>query len=48
MTVLKEIGGTVGTIGIADYNNDGWMDFLVPNYDKSYVEVYTFAPASDI
>jgi hypothetical protein len=46
MAVLKDLGGTVGSIGLGDFNNDGWLDFLVPNYDKNYVEVYTFAPTA--
>ena len=44
MKVLKNLGGTVGSLVYKDFDNDGYLDFLVPNYDKNYIEVYTFAP----
>jgi len=43
MVTLKDLGGTVGSLLIGDFNKDGYSDFLVPNYDSNYVEVYTFA-----
>jgi hypothetical protein len=36
--------GTVGTILIEDFDNDGWKEVVVPCYDKNHVAVYTFAP----
>lgn len=37
-------GFTVGQISIADINNDGYMEFVVPLYEDNTVKVYTFAP----
>jgi hypothetical protein len=25
-----------------DFNNDGFLEFFVPNYDGNYIEVYEF------
>lgn len=38
--LVKNLGGTVGSITVYDFNNDGFMEFLVPNYDQSYIEVF--------
>ncbi len=44
---IKNLGGTVGSLTYYDFNNDGLLEFLVPNYDKNYIEVYEFyMPAS--
>lgn len=40
--LIKNLGGTVGSMTYYDFNNDGFLEFLVPNYDKSYIEVYEF------
>jgi hypothetical protein len=40
--VIKNVGGTVGIIATYDFDNDGYLEFLVPNYDQSYIEVYQF------
>jgi hypothetical protein len=40
--VLDNAGGTVGAIGVADVNGDGFTELFVPNYDKNYVNVYTY------
>lgn len=40
--VIKNLGGTVGSLTFYDFNNDGWLEFLVPNYDGGYIEVFTF------
>ena len=37
-------GYTVGQISIADINNDGYSDFVVPLYEGNSVKIYTFAP----
>lgn len=42
MELVKNLGGTVGSIAYADLDNDGWLEFFVPNYDKGYIEVYQF------
>ena len=41
-TLIKNLGGTVGSITYGDSNHNGWLEFYVPNYDKNYVEVYEF------
>lgn len=47
--VIKNLGGTVGSLTYFDYNNDGFLEFFVPNYDKNYIEVYEFyQPAAAI
>jgi len=42
MDLVKNLGGTVGSMAYADLDNDGWLEFFVPNYDKGYIEVYQF------
>jgi len=34
--------GTVGALAFTDLNNDGWTEMWMPNYDKSYVELFKF------
>merc|ERR1711957_116154 len=38
--LIKDFGGTVGAITWADIDNDGWNEVFIPNYDKSYVEIF--------
>lgn len=45
-SLIENLGGTVGSITYGDSNNNGWLEFYVPNYDKSYVEVFEFYDAS--
>jgi hypothetical protein len=40
--VIKDLGGTVGIIATYDFDNDGYEEFFVPNYDGNYIEVYRF------
>jgi hypothetical protein len=40
--LIKNLGGTVGSIAYGDSNKNGWLEFYVPNYDQSYIEVYEF------
>lgn len=40
--LIKNLGGTVGSITFGDSDGDGWLEFYVPNYDKNYIEVYKF------
>lgn len=40
--IIKNLGGTVGSIATYDFDNDGYQEFFVPNYDGNYIEVYTF------
>ena len=40
--VIKNLGGTVGIVATYDFDNDGYEEFFVPNYDGNYIEVYRF------
>ena len=40
--LIKDEKGTVGSMTYDDLDSDGFLEFLVPNYDKGYVEVYQF------
>ena len=40
--VIKNLGGTVGSITTYDFDKDGYLEFFVPNYDGNYIEVYQF------
>ena len=50
LETIKNEGGTVGSLAFADLDQDGWLEFLVPNYDNNYIEIYQFfdADAEDI
>jgi hypothetical protein len=37
-------GFTVGQIAIADIDNDGFSEYVVPLYEANAVEIYTFSP----
>lgn len=41
--LIKNEGGTVGALAFADLDGDGYQELWVPNYDKSYVEVFKFS-----
>ena len=45
METIKNEGGTVGSLAFADLDGDGWLEFLVPNYDNNYIEIYQFFDA---
>lgn len=40
--LVNYLGGTVGSIATYDFDGDGYLEFFVPNYDNSYIEVYQF------
>lgn len=40
--LIKNLGGTVGSIATYDFNNDGFIEFFVANYDNNYIDVYQF------
>ena len=42
VTVLDNDQGTVGALAIADVTGDGMVEVFVPNYDKGYLNVWTF------
>eukprot|EP00475_Leptophrys_vorax_P004872 TRINITY_DN1290_c0_g1_i1.p1 TRINITY_DN1290_c0_g1~~TRINITY_DN1290_c0_g1_i1.p1 ORF type:complete len:417 (-),score=125.51 TRINITY_DN1290_c0_g1_i1:37-1287(-) len=43
--VITKVNGVIGSIGIADVDGDGYVEFFVPDYDQSQVIAYTFSPA---
>jgi len=45
---IISVNGVIGSIGIGDIDNDGYVEFFVPNYDKSTVYAYTFSPAQTV
>ena len=44
--IVVDAGGTVGALAFQDLNGDGWLEVLMPNYDKGYIEVWTMTAAS--
>ena len=44
--VISDANGTVGALDFTDLDNDGWIEMWMPNYDKSYVEVFKMHPAA--
>jgi len=46
---IKNEKGTVGALTWSDLDGDDWQELWVPNYDKSFVEVFKFMekPSSD-
>jgi len=40
--IIKNYGGTVGSIAYFDFDNDGFMEFFVADYDNNYIDVYQF------
>jgi len=44
--LIKNEGGTVGSLTFSDFDANGWQEMWVPNYDKSYIEVFLFTPNS--
>ena len=44
--IVIDAGGTVGALAFQDLNDDGWLEVLMPNYDKGYIEVWTISSAA--
>jgi len=44
-TIIK-VDGVIGSIGIGDVDGDGYVEFFVPDYDKSEITAFTFSPAA--
>ena len=38
-------GGTIGSLETSDLDADGWLEVWMPNYDKSYIELFKLSPA---
>ena len=45
-TLIKNEKGTVGALAFSDLDNNDWQEMWVPNYDKSYIEVFLFSAAT--
>jgi hypothetical protein len=41
-SVMRNVGGTCGSLAFADIDGDGWKEIFIPNYDKGEVFVYKF------
>ena len=46
-TLIKEEKGTVGSIALGDVTGNGFMDVLIPNYDKGYIELWQCSEADE-
>jgi len=46
MDTIKNEGGTVGALAWSDLDGDDWSELWVPNYDKSYIELFKFSDAT--
>jgi len=44
LTVLHDCGGTVGSLAVGDFNQDGYSDIIVSCYDGNNMVAYTYAP----
>lgn len=44
--MIEDAQGTVGYISAGRFLGNGGMDFVVPNYDKGYLDFFTY-PQSD-
>lgn len=44
--IVVKAKGTIGALATADYDNNGWLEMYMPNYDKGYIEVFTITKAS--
>ena len=46
--IFADAKGTVGCLATSDYDEDEWLEVWMPNYDKSYIELFKIsaAPAS--
>ena len=47
LDTIKDEGGTVGALAMSDLDNNGWLELWVPNYDKSYIELWKFSALAD-
>lgn len=43
-TIFKDAKGTVGALAFSDLDGDGWQEVWMPNYDKSYIELWKVTP----
>jgi len=46
MDTIKDEGGTIGALTWSDLDGDNWNELWVPNYDKSYIELFKFSNAT--
>lgn len=47
VSVLVNVGGTVGTPAVGDVDNDGYAEVFVSAYDSSTVYAFSFAPNAE-
>jgi hypothetical protein len=45
-TIFDNAKGTVGCLAFSDLDNDGWTEIWMPNYDKSYIELWKLSAKS--
>jgi len=45
VTTFVEGGGTIGCLAFSDLDEDGWTEVWMPNYNKSYIELFKISPA---
>ena len=43
-TILDAGSGTVGDVSVADVNGDGYLEVVIPAYNRNEVNMFTFAP----
>lgn len=44
-SIFANAKGTVGALETSDLDQDGWLEVWMPNYDKSYIELFKMSPA---
>lgn len=44
--LIKNEKGTVGALAFSDLDSNDWHEMWVPNYDKSYIEVFIMSAAT--
>jgi len=47
-TIFSNAGGTVGSLETSDFDGDGWLEVWMPNYDKSYIELFKMSRAQTV
>lgn len=44
-TIFRDAKGTVGALETSDLDGDDWLEVWMPNYDKSYIEMFKMTKA---
>lgn len=45
-SVFDDAGGTIAAMAFSDLDEDDWQEMWVPNYDKSFIELWRISPKS--